>query len=233
MRKIDPAGVRTDFHDEIVELIDHFRRVASALSGSPNELGDLSRLAETTFLSAFVSFERFLSDLFFAYINRDFLAYQGDLSERIQTSVGNKFGAWAKARVAFNSKKHVNVPELEGILDPDGFNLTFSNAQDIRAKATRWLAAPHRARVHSLSNHDDRLIDTARAIRNFVAHRSKSSKDIMNQKLASVQSAAHNQNLGRGEQHVHNVGAFLKAVFGGQRRAELYALRLQSISAQM
>lgn len=166
-------------------------------------------------------------------MNRDFSAYQRDLSQRIRASVDDKFGTWAKARLAFNSKKNVNVPELEGILDPDGLNLTFSNSQDIRNKASRWLAAPHQARVHSLSNHDDRLIDTGRAIRNFIAHRSSSSKNDMNQQLALVQSGAHNQNLGRGAQRVHNVGAFLKAVFGGQRRAELYALRLRSISAQM
>lgn len=233
MRKIDPADVRTDFHDEIDELITHFKRIASATSGSPTEQGDLSHLAETTFLSAFVSFERFLSDLFFAYMNRDFSAYQRDLAGRIQGSVEDKFGAWAKARIAFSSKKHVSVPELEGIIDPDGFNLTFSKAQDIRDKATRWLAAPHQARIHSLSNHDDRLVDTARAIRNFVAHRSKASKDVMNARLASVQSGNHNQHLGRGAQQVHNVGAFLKAVFGGQRRVELYVLRLQGISTQM
>ena len=233
MRKIDPADVRADFHREIVDLVDYSGRTASAISGSPKEQGDLSRLAENTFLRAFVSFERFLSDLFFAYMNRDFSAYQRDLSQRIHSSIDDKFGTWARARLAYNSKKHVNVPELEGILDPDGLNLTFSQAQDIHDKATRWLAAPHRTRVHSLSDHDDRLIDTARAIRNFIAHRSSSSKHLMNERLGSVQSSAHNQHLGRGAQQAHNIGAFLKAVFGGQRRAELYALRLQSISQQM
>lgn len=233
MRKIDPRGVRDAFDSEMNDLLSYFDRVAQALAGTGHEQGDISRLAETMFLAAFVSFERFLSDLFFAYMNRDFSAYQRDLSQRVHNSVRERFGQWSSARIRFNPKQHVNMPELENILDPDGWNLTFKNVVELRDKADRWLATRHRNRVHSLTVHDVNLIDTARAIRNFIAHQSVGSKKAMNEHLATVSSGAHNRHLGRGTNEIHNVGSFLKAVFAGDPRLTLYVRRLQAVSRKM
>src|SRR5438034_335332 len=98
MRKIDPNDVRADFAREVDDVIAYFDRVAVALAGSPHELGDLSRLAESTFLTVFVAFERFLSDLFLAYLNRQFGAYRTTLENRVRQSIHERFGAWAGQR---------------------------------------------------------------------------------------------------------------------------------------
>jgi hypothetical protein len=228
MRKVDPADVRDDFNAEGSALIDYFGR----LSGGAAQ-GDLSRLAETTFLSVFVAFERFLSDLFLAYLNRHFASFRNDLEARVCQSVSDRYGTWAGTQVSLNTVQHVRLADLEHIVDPDGRNLTFSSAQDIKTKAQQWLLTAHSARIATLTAHDDRLIDTARAIRNFIAHQSKSAKAEMNQHLATVAQGGNNRNLGRGGNEVHAIGSFMKAEFNGQRRVVGYATRLRDISARM
>jgi len=118
MRKIDPADVRVDFAQEVDEVIAYFDRVTVVLAGSAHEPGDLSRLAETTFLTVFVAFERFLSDLFLAYLNRQFSSYRSDLENRVRQSIKERFGVWASQRMRLGKVHHVRVSDLEGIVDP-------------------------------------------------------------------------------------------------------------------
>ena len=233
MRKINPNDVRTDFSREVDDVVAYFNRVVGSLAGSPHELGDITRLAETTFLTVFVGFERFLSDLFLAYLNRQFGAYRADLEGRVRQSTQERFGAWASQRTRLDRVQHVRVADLENIVDPQGRNLTFPSAQDIKEKAQRWLSAAHNARIQGLSAHDDRVIDTARAIRDFIAHRSKAALDAMNGYLATVTQGPHNPHLGRGANDIHSAGFFLKTVFVAERRVVLYATRLRDISGVM
>jgi hypothetical protein len=230
MRKVDPADVRGAFVNESTELMTYMSRARHALEGDAHEKQDISRLASTTFLSMFVAFERFLSDLFLAYLNRDFSGYQADLQGRIEQSIRERFGDWASARNRLDPVKHVAVAQLEEIVDPSGFNLTFRDAAALKAKARQWLAPQYANRIVGLSAHDDRLIDTARALRDFIAHQSPGAKDVMNARLATITQGNYNRYLGRGVHEVHSVGAYLKAVFDGSRRIGLYADRLRVIA---
>jgi hypothetical protein len=125
------------------------------------------------------------------------------------------------------------MDELEIIVDPDSRNLTFTNAQTMVTKAQQWLAPAHSARISSLDDHDRRLYDTAKAIRDFVAHQSDASKALMNQRLASIELAGTNRGLGRGGNLVHNVGAFLKSSAPIEPRVVLYIRRLNDLATKM
>src|SRR5690348_5488717 len=113
MRKVDPADVRGDFDSAASEIIAHFDRVATALTDTPNKEGDISQLATQSFLALFVAFERFISDLILAYLNRDFSVYQAQLVNRVNTSIGDKFGDSVKSLITVQTKTHVPVAELE------------------------------------------------------------------------------------------------------------------------
>lgn len=232
MRKVDPEDVRNAFIREIEELVTYFDRVSHRLDGTPHEKRDVSELAKTVFLAACVAFERFLSDLFLAYMNRDFSAYQRHLCGRIETITGKRYGEWAKRRVKFDEAKHVSVSELEEIVDGSGRNLTFYNAGQLKRSARNWLAAPHR-RLLQLTGDDERLFDTAKAIRNFLAHQSRASKDHMDHQLAIVDDGGPNVGLGRGVKKVNEVGAFLKAQHEGKRRVVRYLKRLSDLARKM
>lgn len=233
MRKINPADVRTQFAKEVDSLLAHLDRVATALAGTSSEMHDVSLLASRSFLSLYVNFEGLCFDLFLAYLNRDCSQFQSDLSGRIETSITSKFGTWAQERVKLVPVKHVAAADLERAVDPKGRNLTFKSGQDIVDKAARWLIPAHRNRVRSLDAADKRVIDTAKAIRNFIAHQSTSSKTKMNDALARVTPGTHNVGLGRGVNAIHKVGAFLKSFVGSNRRIHAYGTRFKQIVAKM
>ena len=233
MRKLDPDDVRADFDAEAVAIVGHFDRISGSLAGTATKEGDISRLAANSFLALFVAFERFISDLFLAYLNRDFTTYRADLTNRLNASIQTRFGAAVLGMLTVHPKAHVSVAELEAIVDADGWNLTFSTVQDMKACATRWLIPAHAARINSIGPGEQRLIDTARAIRNFIAHQSPGSKLKMNDLLATVETGNHNRHLARGAREVHAVGSYLKATHVGQRRLHRYSTALLAISAHI
>ena len=233
MRKSDPQLVRQQFDGGVHDLRAFLSRVETSLAGSHHEKADLSQLASTTFLALYVQFEKFQSDLFLAYLNRDFTAYQNSKFSAIRSTVDAKYGHWFAGRITLAPIKHVRADDLEVVVDPTGWNLTFKNTDQMKERAAEWLAPQYAGRIRGLTNHDGRLIDTAKSIRDFIAHGSASSKERMNERLATVSQGPHNAGLDRGAQNIHNLGAYLKAVVGRRRRIVLYAERLQDIAARM
>lgn len=235
MRKVRPQDVRDDFNALVTERLEHFERVEASLGGTAHEKRDLSILAETTLHSCYVAFECFLSDLLLAYVNRDFSQYQANLATRIRSSVETKFGIWAEGRVSFNAIKHIPIQQLEAMLDPDSYNLTFKDVATLKQKFHDWVATPHKNPVVRLNDPDTRLIDCTHAIRNFIAHRSTNAKDIMNAQLAGVSTGAAcpNRDLPRGVRGITDIGSYLKTQVGGARRVKTYIQRLQGIAASL
>lgn len=233
MRKVNPNDVRRDFVNEIDEFTGYLNRARRGLENEGRSEADISRLMSTSFLTLYVTFERFTSDLFLAYLNGSSSKYQRWQGKRISDSVASKFGVWTSTRTKFEMTEHLSVLEVENALNADGYNLTFKSAGEMRLRAGEWLATAPAARISGLTAHDERLLDTAKSIRDFIAHDSPSSKRRMNDALSTVAQDNANQHLGRGTNLVHGVGVYLKAVYGGQRRIALYANRLREISQQM
>ncbi|MDO9504250.1 hypothetical protein [Hydrogenophaga sp.] len=234
MRKVDPASVRHDFDAFASERRSHFVRLEGVLKGTPHEKRDLSILAETTLHSTYVAFEVFLSDLLLAYMNRDFSTYQATLQTDIQRLVQSKLGVGASSMTKLDAPKHIKIQHLENLVDPTGWNLTFKSVALLQTKFAAWVSPAHGAGVAGLVPSDTKLIDTARAIRNFTAHKSDGSKQIMNNMLLTVSTGAcPNSSLLRGNHEIHDVGAYLKSASGGQRRVVTYIERLRSIAATL
>jgi hypothetical protein len=233
MRKANPDDVKQEFADFVTERLHHFARIQSGLHGSQHEKRDISVLSETTLLAMYVAFERFLSDLFLAYMNRDFSQYQANLESRVTASASERYGSWAASRLSLSRVKHIRLDELEALLDPDSRNLTFKSANILKQRASDWIAAPYSNGIANITAADVRLIDTVHAIRDFIAHQSPSAKRAMNDALGLVDGGANcpNNHLGRGAHDVHDIGAFLKSVVANNRRVTRYANRLADIAA--
>ncbi len=235
MKKVEPAGVRNDFDAFASERRSHFVRLEGELKGTSHEKRDLSILAETTLHSTYVAFEVFLSDLLLAYMNRDFSTYQATLQTDIQKLVQSKLGVGASSMTKLDAPKHIKIQDLENLVDPTGWNLTFKSVAVLQSKFAAWVSPALGAGVAGLVPSDIKLIDTARAIRNFTAHKSDGSKQIMNGMLLTVSTGAAcpNASLLRGNHEIHDVGAYLKSVVGGQRRVVTYIERLRLIAATL
>jgi hypothetical protein len=230
MRKSDPDKVRDDFVEEVDRLRGFFNRMSSLLEGQQHEMADNSQLAQTVFLSTYVAFENFWSDLFLAYLNIDPTQYQREFNRRIEQSVKERYSGWHAGRVDFSVRKHIKKDKIEHIVDPNRRNLTFKDAEKMKKRAGKWLNPVHASKIKSIDDADERAMDAANAIRNFITHKSTESKQNMNDHLNNVEKGGHNVGLGRGTQRIHNVGAFLKAYKNGDRRVILYQNRIRSIT---
>jgi len=233
VRKVDRAGVLADFQNSCTDLVARFDRLVASATATTTSDGDISFLATQSFLTLFVSFERFCSDLVLAYMNADFSKYQADLASRIDASIAGKFNSATAALVKFNPKLHVSVSELEELVDPTGWNLTFQTTSKLKEFATKSLIDAHAARINAITLPEGRLIDSARAIRDFIAHQSRGSKARMNDCLSTIEVGGHNNHLGRGVNEVRLVGVYLKAEHGGQMRLHRYSQGLLAIAAGM
>lgn len=233
MRKIKPESVVDDFKVQLVELNNYFERVQTATVGTPTEVKDISLLAEQSFVTAAVAFESFVSDLFVAFINRDSSKLQSEYESRIKESVKTKFAQWHADQLKFAAVKHLSVDQILEIMDKDGRNITFQTASKMKSEASAWLHKDFADLFKSLTDKDESVVDCVKAVRDFIAHRSDSAKDRMNDELKSVGTAPPNKNLGRGLQKVHHIGSFLKVEFQAKRRVQLYWERLTAIAESL
>lgn len=235
MRKKDPVLVRSEFAKDLRWLASHHERVREIIDEQalPGRLADMGQLAASTFLTAFAEFEGFVSNLFLAYLNRDFSAYQGWREAAVQQSVRSRFDDWTADRTEVRRESNPTVREVRDLLDPSGRNLTFKTAGQMLARADDWLVSKHKARIHSLDQHDLRLIDTAKAIRNYFAHGSDSAYSEMNDALSTVDQGPPNRGLGRRTSKVTDVGKFLKKVSEGETVCSRFLDRMVAISKKM
>jgi|LakMenE18May11ns_1017448.scaffolds.fasta_scaffold9858761_2 hypothetical protein len=234
MRKVKPADVKSSFQALVTEKKSYFVRQETSLKGTVHEMKDLSLLSEMTFHSLYVEFECFISDLVLAYINRDPSAYQRDLFARAKDSVRSKFDDWTASRLIPKTEKNIKIDEIEQLIDPRNFNVTFKDVDALKSNANRWICPAYSAGIAGISAADTRLINTTHSIRDFIAHQSVHSKTNMNNMLRTVDGGNNCHNAGLGStQNIHNVGSFLKASVGNQRRVLCYADRLLSIAAAL
>ena len=234
MRKVKPADVKSSFQTLVTEKKSYFLRQETSLKGTAHEMKDLSLLSEMIFHSLYVEFECFISDLVLAYINRDPSAYQSDLFTRVKGSVVSKFDNWTASRLTLKTEKNIKIDEIEQLIDPREFNVTFKDVNDLKSKANRWICPAYLAGIAGISTADTKLIDTTHSIRDFIAHQSVHSKTNMNNMLRTVDGGNNCPNAGLGStQNIHRVGSFLKASVGNQRRVLRYADRLLSIAATL
>jgi hypothetical protein len=235
MRKVQPQAVKDYFAAFASETLEHFGRLEAALKGSAHEKRDLSILSERTLHSVYVSFERFLSDLILAYLNRDFSQFQTSKEASIKESVKAKHGDWIASRTSLSKAKHVSVDQIEAILDPDDYNVTFKDVAQLKDCCTKWLTPRYQGAIVGLNDADTHLIDTVHAIRDFIAHQSSASKNKMNDRLRTIVTGPQcpNLHLGRDANAIHDVGAFLKSSMPQGRRIRLYISRLSAIAASL
>ncbi|MGC4403678.1 hypothetical protein [Methyloversatilis sp. MC4-4] len=231
MNKLNPKDVASDFDAEITKLVDYYLRSAASFHGSTTEKSDTSLLAEHVFLSAAISFEGALSDLFFAYTNKDASVFIAKKQSLIQDVVKREFGDWYAKKVVLGSIKHIKAGELYPLLDPTGHNITFYDAKKMVERADKYLIQAHAAKYKALSTSHHKLMNAAKFIRNCIAHRSDASYEAMMDALVKLQSGNYKSLARTADKKVNSIGAYLKASTGPKKptRIEVYLSELRAV----
>lgn len=211
--------------DAIAHSVDEVK--TSALTDATKKL-----VAESSLLAAAVLWEGFITDLFVAHINRDSIQLSSTLKKRIEQSVEQKFGSHVLQRVKVSFPDHLPEREVRSLLDPTNYNLSFESASKMIERADKSLPASVAGKFRALSPADCAAINAWHDIRNFLAHRSGSSKKEMNDTLTKPDLQ---NDLRRNMHKVHSAGAFLKATpMGTQKwRVEHYFDAMKTIAQKL
>lgn len=225
MRTLDPANIRADFDASIVDIETAFDAAEVGVQAD----GPKKLIAEYLFVAAAALFESYVSDLFVAYINRN--------SERFRVHVLGKMNIettdeYAKRSVQYVEKSmpHLSVDRIREILDPTGFNVTFPTTDKMKEAAGKWLADTDKARFTSTSTQQCAVIDFIKAVRNYLAHRSQSADNKMQDVLSAIDLPGE---LRRGNKNVADVGAYLRAMQANQRRLKHAITQMRGLAAQL
>jgi hypothetical protein len=229
MRKINPADICDDFRDEITTLETFLNDLWSVASSSR----DRSFLAELVFHRAYVAVESFLSAWIIGAINRDSSQFISYRTNSITQSVTGKFSAWDASQLTYTPPAHIAVADLQPLVDPDGWNVTFKSYDKLKVKCADWLAASYRNKVDGVPTQRQNVIDAAKAIRNCISHQSQSSFAEMNEQLSGLPNSGVCRHLRTTVNAVSNVGAHLKAAGGGSTRVQLYLQEFRELGADL
>ena len=230
MRKADLGSILADFESQLEEQSDFYDETWSALPDPTHRRIS----AENYALTIGVMFEGFVNDLIFSYANRDC----SRVMEHLQASLTEHLRTNSKAKATFEhfaemkERKHLSMDELRKILDPEGRNTSFSDYAAIEKRAKQWLANGHRRRFQSLSAELKVIVDVVIAVRNNLAHRSKSSLDRLNCVLQS--DVLEGTGLQRNVNRVRQTGIYLKTTpEAGTTRADLLGERLGDVARHL
>lgn len=229
MNKLNPAKIASSFASEVDGLLAYYGRACAAFGSAATAKNDISLLNEQVFLFAAISFEGALSDIYFAYVNKDSSWFLAKREQKIKDAVAGEFGSWYSAKVSIPHVKHMPADDLYALLDPRGYNITFSSMRNMVAQAQRNLQPAFAAKYRTLTPAQRKLGDCVKYLRNYMAHRSDTGFNNMTDTLASL-SGTNFTALSRSKSHrVNSVGAYLKSWTGSENRTERFLKELKII----
>lgn len=200
-----------------------------AVHNKKNELTLRTMLVEQFVMSSVVLWESFLNDLFLAYALEQPETALGSLRKRITQSIDGKFGQHAASCFQFSVKKPLTKQRLIALLDPKNWNITVTSAQELASKANDLLHARF-AKTFSLTKTDGQFFDYVIALRNFLSHRSKGSRAILNEAVARLTEPENHVFKGS----TKNIGGYLKTTGpNAETRAIALAARLVSFASKL
>ena len=229
MNKLNPQTVAIEFEAEINKILSYLSRTSTLLKNTTTEAADLSLLNEHVFLTAAISFESVISDLYFSYINKDSTLFIANKEQAIKKSIEESHGSWYANKISIPHLKHISAGDLYPLLDPRGFNITFKNARQMVSQAKKNLHPSFVCKYTAITPNQRKIIDVIKAVRNYIAHRSDSAFEVMTKALSSL-SNGQSSSLGRcSSKRVRSIGAYLKTKTGTGMRTEVYLTAMKDI----
>lgn len=232
MRKQNPADIRSDFEKALDDVTATANEVlgATLANGATFSRKTTKMTAESSLLTAAILWEGFVSDLMVAYVNGDSSGYAAYAEQQLLKQAQSKYGADIVQSVSVTMTTHIKVVRVRELLDDKGYNVTFKSVRELVDAAQNWLTQADAQKFTALSQGQRATLDAAHALRNFLAHRSKASKERMATALAYGALPA---GLGRGTNDIHDVGSFLVSTPVGhqQLRLNLYLDAIKACAA--
>lgn len=179
------ADVTKQFTSRLTSLIEYHEELLVAVQGKRRQVALEKMLAEQFSFNVVVLLEGFLSDVLVAYLAMSPQRYSRSLKERLTASIKERYGVTASGLINFKFPNDISSSKLRKLIDPKQFNLTFTSAEKLSARANELLEAQY-ARLFTLDAVDAEFLNFTIALRNFLAHRSKSSRATLNETVSQL-----------------------------------------------
>ena len=177
-----------NFTSRLHTAVDYHRELLLAVHGKRRQAALETMLAEQFTFNVVVLWEVFLSDLLLGYLVASPKRYTDGLREKIRQSIKERYGVVASDMLDFDIPRSFSLPKARLMVDPKQFNITVQSADHLSRRANELLAAPN-ARLFTLNPDEAQFVDFVIALRNFLAHRSKSAHAVLKASIASLAGA--------------------------------------------
>lgn len=224
------TSVAAKFDSKIGTLESNYRELRLALNGKKREESLANVLAEQFVMTTATAFECFLSDIVLDYFSCSPDHYTDDLQARMKSSIKERFGDVVTKWCKFEVPAKVSQAQWTLLLDPKGFNVSFTSADQLSKAANKYLAAEF-AKKFSLPKDDRLFFDYLVALRNYLAHKSKRSRTELTKTAGKLSKKRPNSELFG---NIKNVPKYLKtAPSGKDDRVVAIMERVRDIARQL
>lgn len=243
----NPNKYLDKFQDQVASAVDRYRRLEGALSASGESDETKKGVAEDSAFRLGVLWETFQGDWFLASISRDPTAFVRGMQGELNAAVNSN---WARAVIetmnpgALTVSPRPTLHQIEKMLDPQGFNITFVDSKAWKKSAERHLQGDYITAVRRVADDLEAasFLHLMKKLRNHLAHSSTGSKEEFNKaaKARAVKgriglTGVANDPLKREDRGVSDLGKYLrvKPRQSGPRRIETLHDRLSEVSELM
>ncbi|MBT1669994.1 hypothetical protein KK092_11425 [Curtobacterium flaccumfaciens pv. flaccumfaciens] len=248
---LNPDRVIQDFQSRLTDAQDRYEEVYRAVGESGSEKNLSLRKGLTTDLAFRIGteWELFQHRWHIAAISKQparFIKLQQDALDaamKKNPEIQHIINAVSPGVAAVPSR--LNVEQIDSLIDPDGYNVTFSDPNAWAEKAAKHLSQDYARKVHDVVGDPEAhcVLILAKSVRNVIAHGSALSREEFNRAVRAAEDdrspglkGARNEPLSRGgERDVSNPAVYLHAWISdhGMRRVGYLAARLHTIADQL
>lgn len=231
--KTDPAFHIDSFQKSLEDVLDVHQVTCAALAD--HRLTYRRAASRDAFFRAAVLFDAFRSDWFIACVNRKPAKFRQDYETRVRQSMAGRGFAGLLSYVDVDIPQHPSLRVIGSVLDPDERHISFGARW--KSKAEALLDQEYVDLITGVGSSDLKLIQAATAIRDCIAHGSRSSTDGMNTALDAldpVTDESLRRDTGTARVRASGVPTYLHANTPTHRtRTDLYIARLRGIAEQL
>jgi len=210
------------FVNKLRKSLSNYKELLIAINNKRNERVLESMLVEQFILSTTILWEAFINDLFVAYILMSPRHSLSAIKTRVLQSIKNKHGDMVLRYLKLRFPVKMNKAKVIGLHDQKGWNITASNASELRDLANRLLASKH-AKKFSLTAEDSECYDFLFNLRNYLSHYSILSRKKLKLSIGNINSNSNAILKG----NLRQIGPYLKYKNrAGESRAEFMVNRL-------
>jgi len=233
MRKINPSDICDDFENEIESFIEFYEDGIKSLRSLSNSKSRISIFSELVFHRSYVALESFISAWFLGCINRDASRYLSFREQAILQSIKEKFDPWDATHISYSPPSHPSSSDISSLLDKEERNLTFKNFCMMSQRANDWLSESWSSKVNQITTERRAILDTAKTVRNCIAHQSRDSFREMNESILQLPTTGNASFLKREINSVKDVGAYLKVNQQGQSRINIFLKEFKEFGSDL